>query len=192
MPKSFIVSLAALACGLGSSAANAASIEVTVSEPGKSGISQVVASWMQDQNPTPDDYSTNYFTTVPVWDATGLGGDTEVTWYSESHNGGFTNFSEEFNVLAPVSYAFTESSPTFVLGTYYGVDIKPDYNYLTATYTIAAVSTPQFKSALVHLIPFAAPPAAVPEPATWAMMLAGFGMIGLVARRQQKFAVTYG
>lgn len=35
--------------------------------------------------------------------------------------------------------------------------------------------------------------AAVPEPATWAMMLAGFGMIGLAARRRSsvKTIVTY-
>lgn len=32
--------------------------------------------------------------------------------------------------------------------------------------------------------------AAVPEPATWAMMLAGFGMIGFVARRRQPVETT--
>lgn len=33
--------------------------------------------------------------------------------------------------------------------------------------------------------------AAVPEPATWLLMLAGFGMIGFVARRRQNVSVTY-
>jgi hypothetical protein len=32
---------------------------------------------------------------------------------------------------------------------------------------------------------------AVPEPATWAMMLAGFGFVGGAMRRRTKFAVTY-
>jgi hypothetical protein len=30
---------------------------------------------------------------------------------------------------------------------------------------------------------------AVPEPATWAMMIAGFGLIGVAARRQRR-AIT--
>lgn len=34
-------------------------------------------------------------------------------------------------------------------------------------------------------------PSAVPEPSAWAMMLAGFGMIGFVARRRQNVSVTY-
>lgn len=40
---------------------------------------------------------------------------------------------------------------------------------------------------------FSAPVGAVPEPATWAMMLAGFGMIGFAARRRSmvKTSVTY-
>lgn len=31
----------------------------------------------------------------------------------------------------------------------------------------------------------------IPEPATWAMMIAGFGMVGAAMRRRQKVAVTY-
>lgn len=33
--------------------------------------------------------------------------------------------------------------------------------------------------------------AAVPEPATWAMMLGGFGLVGLATRRRTRTAVTY-
>ena len=32
----------------------------------------------------------------------------------------------------------------------------------------------------------------VPEPATWAMMLAGFGIVGAAVRRRQKVAVSFG
>mgnify|MGYP001794655335 CR=1 FL=1 len=37
----------------------------------------------------------------------------------------------------------------------------------------------------------APPPGAVPEPATWAMMLLGFGMIGTAMRRSRKQTVRY-
>jgi hypothetical protein len=41
-------------------------------------------------------------------------------------------------------------------------------------------------------IDFASSPAAIPEPATWAMMLVGFGMIGATARYRRRSAkVTY-
>jgi PEP-CTERM motif len=36
-----------------------------------------------------------------------------------------------------------------------------------------------------------AAPGGVPEPASWAMMLAGFGLVGAAARRRAKVAVTY-
>ena len=35
----------------------------------------------------------------------------------------------------------------------------------------------------------AAPPSAVPEPATWAMMMGGFGLLGLIVRRSRSTAV---
>lgn len=37
----------------------------------------------------------------------------------------------------------------------------------------------------------AAAPAAVPEPATWALMLAGFGVMGFALRRRQKVTTRY-
>lgn len=36
----------------------------------------------------------------------------------------------------------------------------------------------------------AAPPSAVPEPATWAMMVGGFGLLGLIVRRSRSTAIT--
>jgi hypothetical protein len=35
------------------------------------------------------------------------------------------------------------------------------------------------------------PPGGVPEPAAWAMMLAGFGLVGSAMRRREKVAVTF-
>jgi hypothetical protein len=40
-------------------------------------------------------------------------------------------------------------------------------------------------------ISFARGPAQVPEPATWAMLLAGFGVIGASVRRRKRASVTY-
>jgi hypothetical protein len=34
-------------------------------------------------------------------------------------------------------------------------------------------------------------PAAIPEPATWAMMIGGFGLVGMASRRRTRAAVTY-
>jgi len=51
----------------------------------------------------------------------------------------------------------------------------------------------------VHLGTFAGtdnfltpPPGAVPEPASWAMMLTGFGAIGALVRRRRKLAISFG
>lgn len=44
---------------------------------------------------------------------------------------------------------------------------------------------------LTGTVSAAAVPAAVPEPATWAMMLVGFGAIGLGMRRKQPHVVNY-
>lgn len=38
---------------------------------------------------------------------------------------------------------------------------------------------------------FAAGSNAIPEPATWAMMLGGFGLLGVAMRRRTRMAVTY-
>lgn len=192
MQKFLVVALAAATAALSSNTAQAANLLVTVTETTKTG-SHVVATWTQDQNPTPIDYVNDYYTTVPVFNATGLGGDTAVTWYSNTNGqlGGFTNFDEDFNVLAPASYAFLESSPTFVPGKYVGVDVKPDLSYIPTSYTIKVLPGPALKPrTLLGNSPNNADPA-VPEPATWAMMIVGMGVIGLVARRGRKVNVAY-
>lgn len=39
---------------------------------------------------------------------------------------------------------------------------------------------------------FTPPPTGVPEPATWALMIGGFGLVGAAARRRQRSAVSFG
>jgi hypothetical protein len=52
-------------------------------------------------------------------------------------------------------------------------------------------NTPVFTLGSVDVPNAANNPSAIPEPATWAMLLGGFGMIGAAARRRHRTQVTY-
>ena len=73
----------------------------------------------------------------------------------------------------PQLYSGAEATPTFLTGTFLLTEFGG-----TGTYTLT-ISNPAA--------------AAVPEPATWAMMLAGFGMVGVGLRRRSavKTRLTY-
>ena len=77
-------------------------------------------------------------------------------------NLGFTQFN------APTLFTGSPNSPTFLTGTF--TLINPFFG--NGTLTISPVTVA----------------AAVPEPATWAMMLVGFGAMGGALRRRQKVA----
>ncbi|MBS0502634.1 MAG: FxDxF family PEP-CTERM protein [Proteobacteria bacterium] len=57
----------------------------------------------------------------------------------------------------------------------------------TSTLTFAAIGTSDSLGGYLDNIALAG----VPEPATWAMMLAGFGLLGAAARRRTRAPVTY-
>jgi len=98
-------------------------------------------------------------------------------------NGGafFSGFGEEFDLAGGESKTFTVSfDPIYAeyFGPYFG-----NASLVTARTRFGVkdspdVSTPLFLRA--NLLE----PAAVPEPASWAMMIAGFGMIGSAMRRR--------
>ncbi len=48
------------------------------------------------------------------------------------------------------------------------------------------------RTALTNIRPYTPPVAPVPEPATWAMMIAGFGLMGTALRRHRSIRVTFG
>ena len=77
-------------------------------------------------------------------------------------NLGFTQFN------APTLFTGSPGSPTFLTGTF--TLINPFFGNGTLTISPVAVT------------------GAVPEPATWAMMLVGFGAVGGALRRRQKVA----
>lgn len=90
-------------------------------------------------------------------------------------------FNFEKGTMADVKYVFSDltGSDTLITGTAY--DVKNDRLYLTdsAKGLIFGVKNARAVFASGGGI------GAVPEPATWAMLLAGFGMVGFSMRRRQ-------
>jgi hypothetical protein len=67
-----------------------------------------------------------------------------------------------------------------------------NFNQLTANFTITSLDDVDFLIDGASLsYQLKDPLNAVPEPATWAMMLGGFGLVGGAMRRRQKVSVTY-
>ena len=87
-----------------------------------------------------------------------------------SGSGNISVGSKAFTGWTPVNDSFTATATTETL------------SFLSA----ASPQTPPFA---LHVAMLSIPPA-IPEPATWAMFLVGFGLLGAVARRRRAHAVT--
>jgi hypothetical protein len=72
--------------------------------------------------------------------------------------------------------AFADSSATFV--TRLGDDLAPE----TQTQLVASLNSAVDQGAALNVV---GRPGAVPEPASWAMLIAGFGLVGALARRRR-------
>jgi hypothetical protein len=77
--------------------------------------------------------------------------------------------------------AGTENTTTYIFRT-------DALNFTTGTFGVIDGSTLQG----VTFAPFGDPFGSVPEPATWAMMLAGFGLCGAALRRKRKAKLAFG
>jgi len=165
--KFLVGALAAASCVLGASSASA--LVITISEGGV-----VVASWEQLVNPVPIAFVDGEYTKVAVTNSFGLGGDNFIIWYSAAKGGGLSSFDGGLNIVGgqnftnPGPFLPPESMPVFLTGAYSGTDIPVSGPGIAADVSIS-----------------------VPEPATWATMLVGLGMIGFAARRRRNISVTY-
>lgn len=132
------------------------------------------ASWQLDSNPIPDVSSSGVNFTI--WDVEGfpdaIFGVADITFWHADELGGFT--IEDFYIgsilaeaLGPQLYSGPESSPTMLTGTFQLTGVNGE-SYTLNVSTVGGV---------------------VPEPATWAMMVLGFGVLGGAmrgARRTRK------
>jgi hypothetical protein len=100
-----------------------------------------------------------------------LGSNTYSTTFNDNTNSGST-------------VQFTESAPYFLLKTGGGVDVAFFYNSSNSVLNLTYTQAPGGDGGrgLSHTADFAG---AVPEPATWAMMLLGFFGVGFLAYRRK-------
>jgi hypothetical protein len=136
------------------------------------------ANFQLDSNPTPDSYLGYKFVLNNVTGTfPGLTGSyVTLDFYTAFGGGGFTASDQSTSVVLVDPYGtqlFTgdTSAPEFVLGT---------YNLLNNANNGAPVQ-----------LVISAATAPVPEPATWAMMISGFGLVGGALRRRTNVRVAY-
>jgi hypothetical protein len=136
------------------------------------------ARFQLDSSPRPDEaVPGNGFV---LWDVEGtfpgsIFDVADLTFFNGGLGGGleiydFYGANALLSTDGPQLYSGSENAPTFLTGTY----ALTQFNG-SGTYSLT-ISNPAV--------------AAVPEPATWAMMFAGFGMVGFAMRRRSKFKTT--
>ncbi len=131
------------------------------------------ASWTLDSSPTPDIIDAGFGFAINNVSGNFNGSASNsavVEFYSASNLGGFAVGGPGFNISfnGPQFYTGPETAPTLIKGTF----------------------LLSFGHKLV-ISEFKAPTGAVPEPASWAMMLAGFGLVGFAARRKAKVQTSH-
>ena len=132
----------------------------------------------------PADAAADGYTWEPITSTTLAAGDYTIAGSSVTtstpHNPvgvatipDFTWITSEQQYGAGLNYPHSGSDNGF-----YGTD-----SFLLVDFSVQAAGPPPV---IPPVIPPVSPPAAVPEPATWTMMLAGFGCLGGVVRRRRR------
>jgi len=134
------------------------------------------ASFQLDSDPSPDAVEDGVG--FVLWDVDGFSdavlGVADVTFYNTAIGGGMGivdhyGGSILFVTDGPQLYTGPESAPTLLTGIFALTEFGG-----AGTYTLTVSSLE----------------AAVPEPASWAMMIAGFGLVGGAMRRGQRSTVS--
>jgi hypothetical protein len=137
------------------------------------------ADFYLDSNPTPDYAIDGIGFIIYGVEGTFTYGDfttdvDDVIFYNDDFGGGVVTFSYAITAAGPQLYTGTESDPTFLTGTF---DLVDFFTGQPLSITISAVGDPT---------------PAVPEPASWAMMIAGFGLVGGSLRAaKRRTSVTF-
>lgn len=133
------------------------------------------ATFQLDSNPIPDVAfnGTGFYLFDRAFSRASTG-IADIDFSNSTSSGGLVIFDDRavryiLSASGPQLYTGTEAAPMFRTGTFALTD-----DFGTGSYTL------NIASAI----------GAVPEPATWAMMLAGFGMIGFAARKRSAVKTT--
>jgi hypothetical protein len=134
------------------------------------------ASWMLPKSPVPDFVFGNAFRVQNV-DITFNGNPVTafVEFYTLGGGGGACagSFCSLFDLYGPTLFSGTTAAPTFLTGVFdmnQGFPFGPDVRLVIADPGNGA--------------------GVIPEPATWAMLIAGFGLVGSALRRRREAANT--
>jgi hypothetical protein len=123
-----------------------------------------------DSNPTPDSFDGFSFTISGLTYSHTFSDNVtldQFTFYTADFGGGFGDYENQY--IGPVLFTGTTEHPIFKTGTFAINDFIVD-----GSITITDLSAP--------------PTGGVPEPASWALMLGGFGLVGTAMRRRTTVA----
>ncbi|WP_081668621.1 PEPxxWA-CTERM sorting domain-containing protein [Sphingomonas phyllosphaerae] len=121
-------------------------------------------SFTLDSDPTPSNVYGTYFQILGVPQKTWAGVSTgRLNFFSGSGQGGFLSEYSGASTAGTVLFSGTLSKPSFIAGTY---NLRGFGSSSGGSLTITNLA------------------ASVPEPASWMMMILGFGVVGYAMRRK--------
>jgi hypothetical protein len=126
-------------------------------------------SFTVDQSPTPLISTGQSFLLFPVSvTVNGIPADNPVSFFDSIAGGGLS--TSGFSFLGAQLYSGSTSAPMFTIGTY---PLNLQVGGAAYSLSISEVQS------------------GVPEPATWGMMLLGFGAVGYAMRRRKQTELTF-